>query len=301
MMKKISKLTILAILAIPVIAKASQEELMVKGTGIAESKVRACEIALDYARREAAQIAMTHVTSTFESVETDNGSTYKSDQLVTTKAYAKLVRKSEDTSYNGETGMIECAVEAVFKAGFVVTNPKDELEIENESFTSRDVVNVSEFRAGEPFCSKILNGCFREMYSKQLDKFGIQAVTTIGRNPNSKYMFFNLISTKNPRQNGFEKVGFEVSSREKFESYVSSEFEKATDDCDRCLRTFYVNSYQWDKDKGFVKGRGGFDVMNTQIRNQISLFSSKPKVSKEEISALDREMEKTQGKLDHLF
>jgi hypothetical protein len=41
----------------------AQEQVSAKGIGVANTKVKACEIALDYARREAAQSATAIVSS----------------------------------------------------------------------------------------------------------------------------------------------------------------------------------------------------------------------------------------------
>ena len=99
---------------------ASQEIISSKGIGVSDTKLKACEMALDYARRDAAQSALTHVESSTESKVSNSGSSFRSDHVVTTKAFAKLVNKSELVSFDERTGMIQCEVSANFKAGFVI-------------------------------------------------------------------------------------------------------------------------------------------------------------------------------------
>jgi hypothetical protein len=146
----------------------AQEQVETTGIGVADTKVKACEIALDNARREAAQSATAIVSSKYESTETDKGINHRQDQISTTKAFAKLIDKKESFTLDGESGLIKCDVMANFKAGFVNVESTDQI---GSSTTETKAVA---FTSGEPFCSKILKACFREYYSKELDVFGIQ-------------------------------------------------------------------------------------------------------------------------------
>jgi hypothetical protein len=162
---RIKLLAFVLLLPLSVIA---QEQVEATGVGVADTKVKACEIALDHARREAAQSATAIVSSKYESTETDKGISHRQDQISTTKAFAKLIDKKEAFQFDGESGLIKCDVVASFKAGFVDVKSNDQI---GSSTTKTKAVA---FTSGEPFCSKMLKACFREYYSKELDVFGIQ-------------------------------------------------------------------------------------------------------------------------------
>lgn len=168
---------------------SNQEIVTTKGIGVAESMTQACEIALDNARREAAQTALSMVKSTYTSLETNKGVSAQSDTIVTSKAFARLIEKEEEVSLNPKTGHITCLVTAKFKAGFIL-NEESELNSNtpinankktspiNNQIAQQSTQNSTAFKAGKPYCSKIMNMCFREIYSRQHDVFGVQMVYT---------------------------------------------------------------------------------------------------------------------------
>lgn len=248
-------------------AMAQQSEVETSGVGIAETKVSACEIALDQARREAAQAATTIVQSTFSSVGNDKGVSHTSDQVVTSKAYAKLIDKTEQSSFDSESGLIKCEVSAQFSAGFVV----DET-IQGASDvvgSSRNVQNLSDFKAGEPFCSRIMDMCFREIYSSQLGEFGIQVLPS--KKQREKYlssfmdqngfnMFFNKVKSRT------SKDWIEVNTEKVLLDYIKKQYEtNKASACDRCviIPMLYVNMYKWNDKKGFQGGKSEL-LMNSK-------------------------------------
>ncbi|MCH2039670.1 MAG: hypothetical protein MK185_03430 [Saccharospirillaceae bacterium] len=162
---------------------ASQEIISSKGVGVSDTKLKACEMALDYARRDAAQSATVQVESEFSSVASNSGAQHHEDRLVTTKAFARLVEKQESVSFDAESGLIRCSLSGSFKVGFVADSP-EKVVVKSSSKTaaitqqgsqSTEVV-AQDFKTGEPFCSGKMNLCFREIYSKQLGEFGIQVL-----------------------------------------------------------------------------------------------------------------------------
>lgn len=296
------KVVLILTIASSLSAQANQEEVSTTGVGSADTKIKACEIALDHARREAAQSATTLVQATFTSVESDRGSSYKDDQVVTSKAFAKLLDKSEKAYFDEGTGQIRCAVSARFKAGFVTDNQED--TDSSTQFTETSTQSIGEFKAGEPFCSKIMSRCFREIYSKQLEEFGIQILPS--KKDRKVYlssildrqhfnMFFNKIAERKDARDG--QIYVEITTKESLLSYIKNEYKKIRETCDSCPVILYINSYLWDRQKGF--SGGDFSAYYNQSPNS-SLFS-KPKVSPEYLEALDKEMMEAQVALDGMY
>lgn len=271
-------------------AHANQEVVQASGVGIAPSKAQACGFALDIARREAAQQATSMVEASFSSVENDKGVAHRSDQLVTTKAFAKLVDKNEEASFDSETGQIECEVRATFKAGFVAANAVEERNTDHTS------VSVSDFKAGKPFCSKLMNMCFREIYSKQLDKFGLQVLPTdkgsVGHNSGElKGAFFNSVRL------GLREPSIEVTSKEKLIKTLKELKAKGG-----AIMNLYAYTYRLDKFKGFTHdrtsaGTDGYSVITGSVRPILM----RPTVSKEYVGSLDKKMTEIQGNLDDSY
>lgn len=269
---------------------ANQEVVQASGIGIAPSKAQACEVALDLARREAAQQATSMVEASFSSVENDKGVAHRSDQIVTTKAFAKLVDKVEKASFDSETGQIECEVRATFKAGFVEASAVEERNTDDSS------VSISDFKAGRPFCSKLMDMCFREIYSKQLDKFGLQVLPTdkgrIGHNGESlKGAFFNSVRLS------LRGSSIEVTTKEKL-----IETLKALKDKGGAIMHLYAYVYRLDRKKGFTHdrtsaGTDGYSAITGSARPPLM----RPNASKEYIDSLDVKMTEIQGNLEHSY
>jgi hypothetical protein len=174
---------LLAITLSTSIQVAQAEELQVTSSASAygNDKEEACRNALNFARSEAVQSAITHVSTTFISASNDKGVSQAISETTTSTGYARLVKKDESLSIDQETGQIKCLVEGSFLAGF--TSEPNTPEMASEIITAKDTDQVElsatvkkvDIKAGEPFCLKYLhNACFREYYDSQLGVWGIQ-------------------------------------------------------------------------------------------------------------------------------
>ena len=284
---------------------AQQEDISTSGIGIAETKFKACEIALDYARKEAAQSATTVVSSNFKNFETNKGISSTTDQTITSKAFAKLINKTEKASFDEKTGQIFCEVTADFLAGFInkdISNDSSKSYLNNQTN-----LTINEFKAGKPFCSKIMDRCFREIYSKQLKEFGIQILPTKQQRDSFKPTTsdenrFNIFFNK-AKINKNDKNSIDIKTRESLIELIKQEHAKI---CDRCPLTLYINQYRWNKEKGFVHINGSYPnpkytfYYNTDPIKKKSIFS-KLEPPSEYLKQLDKEMKETQTALDNLF
>jgi len=250
----------------------AQERVEATGVGVADTKVKACEIALDHARREAAQSATAIVSAKYQSTETDKGISHRQDQISTTKAFAKLIDKKESFALDDKSGLIKCDVVASFSAGFVKINPIEKIG------SSTTEVRAVAFKSGEPFCSSKLTGCFREYYSKELDVFGIQVIRGSAYN-------FALIGMKDHKQKYFlitEVSGKSVKSKEKFIQLMKVEIESDNPN--------YILGHA----KGHVLSKRGYEKRVSTVK----FFSAgRPNFnidfSKREIEAIDTDIQKT--------
>lgn len=291
MFTKAVRIILIYVITATVPVYAGQELVQTKGIGVAESKSKACELGLDQARREAAQQATSMVEASFTSIENDKGVAHRSDQLVTTKAFAKLVDKNEKASFDEETGHISCEVSASFKAGFV------NQDVESIKRTDQIEISTSDFKAGEPFCSKVMGMCFREIYSKQLDEFGIQILPTnkglVGHNSGLiKGAFFSKARSDS------NKV-VKVTTKEKLIKLLK---ELNSDEMSPIY--LYVNLYRLDSKHGFKQdttsaGSNGLSLVSGLMPPAIPFRT--PKASKEQVSALDDEMKLIQENLDSMY
>lgn len=306
---------------------AEQDRISATGIGLADTKVKACELALDYARKEAAQTAVTIVLSTFTTMETERGISSTNDVTATSKAFAKLIEKTEKTSFNEGTGQIQCNVTAQFFAGYISDDQANSLS--QAPLNSQNKIEIGEFKAGEPFCSKIIRRCFREIYSKQLKEFGIQILPIkselestempMGSNPNilkalgilpkankdssstipsdsTKFnMFFNRI-----KRHENDKEYIKVESRENLIKFIKEFASRACDTCDIWMD---INMRKWSSLNGFDNTNVGFQrYMNAHARyftKTRNLAAPEPPI--EYIKLLDIQMNKTQNALDNLF
>lgn len=269
-------------------AIASQTEVDTSGVGVAKTKVEACELALDQARREAAQAATSVVQSTFSSIANDNGVSHASDQVLTSKAFAKLVDKKEKASFDSDSGLIRCEVTARFKAGYVTSAGDSNMGNQVGSSLSND--SAAAFRTGEPFCSRIMDMCFREVYSPQLGEFGIQVLPS--KEQREKYlssfmdangynMFFNRIK-KYPHS----KESKEINNQKSLLEYIKARYDESSG-CKNCVAipTLFVNQYKWSDDKGF-KGGSFSPLMNQKM----ALGPRSMEVSEKYLEELDKLM-----------
>jgi hypothetical protein len=294
------RMVILSVAFISATTLGGQELVQTKGVGIAESKSKACELGLDQARREAAQQATSMVEASFTSIENDKGVAHRSDQLVTTKAFAKLVDKTEKALFNDETGHISCEVTASFKAGFV------NQDVENIKRTDQTEISTSDFKAGEPFCSKVMGLCFREIYSKQLGEFGIQVLPTkdgsLGSNSgffprNFEGAFFNEVYA--PWGDPLSYQVIKVDTKEKMIQVLKNKKEEMNEQTWLLLKAYVL-----DQRRGFVRMPltsydNDFNELISLNRRKIPLFT--PKVSKDYVSALDEKMKLIQENLDSMY
>ncbi|MCD8521058.1 MAG: hypothetical protein LRY66_02285 [Saccharospirillaceae bacterium] len=270
-------------------AHGNQETVKTTGIGVAESKAKACEIALDAARREAAQQATSLVESTTSSMESSNGVAQRSDQMVTTKSFAKLLEKSEKVSFDESSGQVSCEVTASFSAGFVEVSSAD------SQGAAVNTQNVSEFKAGEVFCSRIMDMCFREIYSKQLGEFGIQIIPTSGGQ-----MGHNAGSVKGAF---FNKLRFQPKSSEEKVTTQKRLIEilKELNSTQATPVSFYVQLYRLDSKRGFVRdqtsaGTQGFSVIMGAVR----LPKTTPSESQDYVKSLDEKMALIQKQLEEI-
>lgn len=242
----------------PVYLNASQEVVSSTGVGISDTKLKACEIALDHARREAAQVAVVEVDAQFTSITTDSGAQHSEDRVLTTKAFARLVEKQESVSFEAESGLIKCVVLGSFKVGFV-TNAPEQVVVESLPVDVKETKRGSQsteliaqdFSTGEPFCSKKMILCFREIYSKQLGEFGIQVLppgywrSTYFKNLDNDHYnyFFNRVSNRSSQGDVVS-----VTTKEALMNLINKKDEHAF---------LYVNRYSWSGVRGGFMGRGG--------------------------------------------
>ena len=250
----------ITLIAISNFSNASQEEIKTIGFGISETKVKACELALNHARRDAAQTAIVQVESQFSSVASDSGAQHHEDRLLTTKAFARLIEQKEKASFDEDTGSIRCEVSASFKVGFV-SNSAETVEVKqqvNQLSQSSEIV-AQDFKTGEPFCSKKMNLCFREIYSNQLEEFGIQVLPPGYFRP--KYLdnidnhhfnfFFNKVSNRSNKGNVVA-----VTTKKALLELIDKKKEFAF---------LYVNKHNWSGE------RGGF--LNRSSQSQRSSYA----------------------------
>lgn len=286
---------------------ASQEIISSSGVGVSDTKLKACEIALDHARREAAQAATVQVESEFSGVASDSGAQYHEDRLVTTKAFARLVEKQESVSFDAESGLIKCTLSGSFKVGFVTDSPEKVVvessskaaAITQQGSQSTEVV-AQDFKSGEPFCSKKMNLCFREIYAKQLGEFGIQIL------PPGYWRTKYLKGSDNRHYNYFFN---KVSNRPSKGKVVSVTTKKALldliDKKDE-LAYLYVNKHTWSgSQEGFLKRREHSDRIGYPYGKgfkPIMVTHKKPgvfdllDVSEEYLEGLDDEMDRANQK-----
>jgi hypothetical protein len=194
--KRLTTLTVLISVCSLSLAEPKEAEVEGSGVGYGETKSSACEVALNNARREAAQSAYTLVQSNFESMESNTGVKYQQDDIITSKAYARLLNKKESTEYIQDSGQIRCNIKATFKASpiaienFSETKPKSPAATPNITSQPEQIrQRAIELVAGQPFCLKYFgNYCFREYYDPKIKKWGIQGV---GHGISSKQGFGN--------------------------------------------------------------------------------------------------------------
>lgn len=263
---RIKLLLWMLVLSFPSVAK---EIVKNTGLGIAETKVRACEIALDHARREAAQSATAIVSSKYESTETDQGINHRQDHISTTKAFAKLISKKEVFQLDGDSGLIKCEVIASFNAGFV------EAGSINSAGSSTTRVEAVAFKSGEPFCSKRLNGCFREYYSKELDVFGIQFIK-------GQHFYINSINYR-------EKDYFLIT--EVFNEKISTK-EKFIESMKKAIAEHNPNNIHGNA-KGHVWGKMGYkkQLVHITFTSYMTEFTQKESASQDFIDRVDEDIQ----------
>jgi|GEM_PF-3180743 len=280
----------------------SEELVSTIGLGVGDSKAKACEEALDKARTEAAQQAVTIVESSIGVVENSNGTASYSSTTQTTKAYAKVVSKSEKSKYDPDTGKISCEIDATFRAGFVLVNNKSSL---HENDTNSE--SVQDFKYGEVFCSKIMGGCFREIYSAQLDMMGIQHIIE-GKGMILMTQLRNVFFNKGYQRYRDKKTGrilqeeLDFSTKDKFLKFIrrlydTHESRRGSKDIVVYVR---VNAYEWINGKGFREYREN-PVIVSRSYDDIGIFSTTPKVSDKYIESLDKQMRETYQGLKELY
>jgi hypothetical protein len=293
------------------IVAENQEVIKTVGVGISDTKISACEMALDYARREAAQTATVQVESEFSSVISNSSVQYHEDRLLTTKAFARVIKRQEKASFDEGSGLIRCKVSASFKVGFIRNVPERVMMSKaSEQFSMKQAGSNSseditqDFKAGNPFCSKKMSLCFREIYSKQLREFGIQVLppgywrSEYFKSLDNKHYnyFFNKVSN---RPNKGDVVT--VSTKEALLELIDKKGE---------LAFLYINRHKWSgKHGGFLNRRENSQRIGYPYGKKfkpIMLMHQKPgffdslDVSKEYLKELDDEMSKVNQELSDI-
>lgn len=195
-----------------------------------------------------------------------------------------------------------------FKVGFVshvpervvVKNSSQNLVVEQlDSYSSETI--VQDFKAGEPFCSKKMNLCFRELYSKQLKEFGIQVLPPgywraeyfkLLDNHHYNY-FFNKVSS---RANKGDIVT--VTTKEALLELIEKKDK---------LAFLYINKHKWSGRHGGFLNRGehiqrvgysyGKNFSPIMVGHQKPGFFDSLDVSKKYLKGLDDEMNKINQEL----
>ncbi len=268
------RLRVIAISMIASTVSMGEEIVSTSGVFYGLNKIDACEGALDNARREAAQAATSVVSSKFTSIERDTGISQVSDEIVTSKAYAKLLEKEESISLIQESGQIRCKVVAKFKSGVIVVNNK---LIPNESANKKSPLNQSDnkevlvnisriksvnFTAGPAFCLKYLyNACFREYYDPIVDVWGIQSIG--GKR-------FSSLAVRESHLFLIESIkGTKMDSKEVFIKWYENAIESLTKGTVIFSR---ITGYTWNR-SGYVRNKVNTWI-NGQNKRQVSFFTT---------------------------
>lgn len=272
----------------------------VTSTAVAETKVQACENALDIARREAAQTAATFVESTFSSIESERGTSHREDIINTTKAFAKLLDKTEKISLEENTGFIRCEVTAQFEAGFVEDSEHNKIKPAGDRTTTHETA----FTAGKPFCSKLLQHCFREFYAKDLGIFGIQAIDDHINIPNDTlnpgYGFYHtgLLITQ---VYDFKKGMFvETDTQAKFEDAFLSHKERILQLKMTLIdyKGYLLTPRGYETKRNARSNKEPFDIAVLGDSRNIGLFVKKPLITDEDVKKIDEEIAKIYNSLN---
>ncbi len=252
--------TIVAFFTIFVTNYSISEELVNgEGFGVADTKNKSCEIALNNARREASQSATTLVQAQFSSLETSSGVSHKTDVLETTISYAKLTTKNESIDFDPKSGLIKCAVNATFRVGALTKESKVKPLSKTPTTNSHSPVSTIQklhiAKSGEPFCITILNSCFREYYNQGRKKFGIQIIKGIGPNGGSMYSFFNSASSSYIEVGDWYGKSTKIETKEDLLKIPKILEDKIQDgkSCDSCPTFLYYRYYNWDSENNKFK------------------------------------------------
>jgi hypothetical protein len=210
--------------------------------------------------------------------------------LVTTKAFAKLINKTEKLRFDNDTGYITCEVNAKFKAGFVITSsPKtspthdqpEKIRNVKPKKESMTIVTASDFNGGEVFCPINMVGCYREFYSKELNKFGIQQLSSNRFDFLGRYRFFYKMKLL------FGEY-IEVTTKEGFLSVLDAYLEKFPSK--KYLPQIKIKGYFWKK-RGFVSDNFDKPIVG-RWASDIGWFESEKTMSPEQIQKIDDDMKK---------
>jgi hypothetical protein len=264
----------------------SEEIVTSTAIGVAETKVAACEDGLEKARREAAQTASTIVQATTTSITNEKGTSATTDQSVTTTAYAKLIEKSESSKYDESTGKISCSVTAKFRAGFISEDIKNQT---TGSLSTKETLIDSKY--GEPFCSKIMQACFREIYNPLTKEFGVQILG--GQNSRFKFAFFTKEFL-----NGIE---YDVSTKELLLARIKLAFDESKKANKPGIMPIEIKlqGHEWSTSTGFRNIESEMLLYGLNP-NSIGLLTKTPTVSRPTLEYINQKMEELYKTMEEL-
>ena len=139
-----------------------------------------------------------------------------------------------------------------------------------------------------------MQSCFREIYTPQLDVFGIQYLGGKANRGNSYYYMLFTEATYNTYK-GREKV--KIDTREKFLKFVRDKFESTTLGS---VVLFDVNAYIWSNNTGF-----DYDAERTYLsglgKGDIGILTPTPSIKKERVEALDKKMREVYESIESIY
>ncbi len=253
------------------------QEVMASGTGTSDTKLNACQIAMNAAKNEAFTFFSSTIQSSIEKIESNSGvAHYSSNQLIS-KSSLHIKSKSERIDFDERTGMITCSIEATFTQNTHTTDQHSEIEFIN---------NESSNNPGMVFCSKLMNMCFREYYYKKENEFGIQIVYS--SNNRNSLLFFNKIKLWDSTSNQF--VLKSISTTESFNYYIKSRYDEIGGKCRQCPISLTVSSITWDDKYGYNNSQFKLRKIDGRYKEDIGIFTQTPEISEEQINEIDKKL-----------
>lgn len=269
---------------VAVFCNAEEQVVSGAGVGVGESKISACDIAIKVAKNEAAQVLSSTIQSTTEIYESDGGAAYRSSNIVVSKSSLKLIEKKEELSFNGDSGLITCAVTAYFLPEITSAYKKEINEVVSEH------VNIGkQGLSGVPFCSDEMNMCFREYYLDLERSFGIQVLSSYG-NQKKKLIFFDSVKVWSDLDNSY--IYKQVTTENDLKLLIDRRFSLIGPSCYKCAVELVVSGFEWDVSSGYIPGRRQDVRLTGRYRNDIEKFRLNLSFSAEDVQIIDNLMKR---------